>query len=61
MRPPERLGVGNVCNFDGIVLAHQMYHYLKQSRYNEVVRSRTNADIDRLREAAFRFGIAAMR
>ena len=61
MRPPERLGVGNVCNFDGIVLAHQMYHYLKQNRYCEVVRSRTNADTERLLESAFRFGSAAMR
>ena len=61
MRPPERLGVGKVCNFDGIVLAHQMYHYLKHSRYSEVVRCRTNVDIDKLREAAFRFGIASMR
>ena len=48
-----------MCKFEGIVLAHQMYHYIKLSRYQEVVRCRTNSDIDRLREAAFRFGIAS--
>jgi len=59
MKSPERLGVGRVCNVEGIVMAHHMYHFVKHSRWDDVVRCRTLVDIERLREAAFRFGVAA--
>ena len=59
LRPPDRLGVGKVCKFEGIVLAHQIYHYVKLSRYNEIVSCRSYSDIDKIREAAFRFGLAS--
>ena len=32
LRAPDRLGVGKVCKFEGIVLAHQIYHDVKLSR-----------------------------
>ena len=58
LRAPDRLGVGKVCKFEGIIVAHQIYHYLKLSRYQEVLSCRSFADIDKIREAAFRFGLA---
>ena len=58
MKSPERLGVGRVSNVEGIVMAHHIYHFLKHSRWEEVVRCRTLSDIESLREAGFRFGIA---
>jgi hypothetical protein len=57
-KSPERLGVGRVSNVDGIVMAHHIYHFLKHSRWEDVVRCRTMSDIENLREAGFRFGIA---
>ena len=57
-KSPERLGVGRVSNVDGIVMAHHIYHFLKHSRWEDVVRCRTLSDIESLREAGFRFGIA---
>ena len=61
LRPPDRLGVGGVCNFEGIVMAHMLYHYLKQNRYQEILNCKSFRDLDRLREAAFRYGVAALR
>ena len=60
LRAPDRLGVGKVFKFEGIVLAHQMYHYIKLSRYQEVVSCRSFSDIDKIRETAFRFGLASL-
>ena len=42
-----------------IYIAHQMYHYIKLSRYQEVVSCRSFSDIDKIRETAFRFGLAS--
>ena len=58
LRAPDRLGVGRVCKFEGIVLAHQMYHYIKLSRLQEVLYCKSYSDICKIREAAFRFGLA---
>ena len=60
LRAPDRLGVGKVCKFEGIVLAHQMYHYVKLSRYQDFLCCRSFSDIDKIREAAFRFGLASL-
>ena len=58
---PHRLGVGSEGGIIGIVVAHLVYHHMKFTNRNILLRARSVSEWSWLVESAFKFGSVAYR
>ena len=57
----DRLGVGQQSCLDGVIVAHNIYHFVKMDRRDEVERLQSMRQLRVLLESAYRYGAASFR
>ena len=55
---PDRLGVGHARCLDGVIVADNMYHYIKMSLRSRVDRMIGRSHLGELHEDVFKYGKA---